>query len=56
MIAPWRFDTRSCYRDGTVAGSLQKVTDFYVSVGGIQNPVPAKEYFDPSLYLEVVSS
>jgi NitT/TauT family transport system substrate-binding protein len=44
------------YNDGTVTGWLQKVTDFYVSVGGIQNPVPAKEYFDPSLYVEVVGS
>jgi NitT/TauT family transport system substrate-binding protein len=42
------------YKDGTVTNWLQKVTDFYVSVGGIQNPVPAKKYFDPSLYLEVV--
>lgn len=44
------------YKDGTVASWLQKVTDFYVSVGGIQNPVPAKKYFDPSLYLEVVDT
>lgn len=42
------------YKDGTVTGWLQQVTDFYVSVGGIPNPVPAKEYFDPSIYLEVV--
>ncbi len=44
------------YKDGTVTGWLQQVTDFYVSVGGIKNPVPAKQYFDPSLYLEVVGS
>lgn len=44
------------FEDGTVTGWLQQVTDFYVSVGGIQNPVPASEYFDPSLYVETVSS
>jgi NitT/TauT family transport system substrate-binding protein len=42
------------FKDGTVTGWLQQVTDFYVSVGGIDNPVPASEYFDPSLYIEVV--
>jgi NitT/TauT family transport system substrate-binding protein len=42
------------FKEGTVTEWLQQVTDFYVSVGGIQNPVPASEYFDPSLYIEVV--
>lgn len=44
------------YKDGTVTGWLQQVTDFYVSVGGIDNPVPAKEYFVPDLYLDVVKA
>lgn len=41
------------FKDGTVTGWLQQVTDFYVSVGGIDNPVPASEYFVPDLYIEV---
>lgn len=44
------------YKDGTVTGWLQQVTDFYTEVGGIENPIPAKEYFDPSLYIETVGS
>jgi NitT/TauT family transport system substrate-binding protein len=44
------------FKDGTVTAWLQQVTDFYVSVGGIENPVPAKEYFVPDLYLEVVGT
>jgi NitT/TauT family transport system substrate-binding protein len=44
------------YEDGTVTGWLDQVTDFYVSVGGIENPVRATEYFDPSVYIETISS
>lgn len=44
------------FKDGTVTGWLQQVTDFYVSVGGIENPVPAKEYFVPDLYIEVAGA
>ena len=33
---------------------LQQVTDFFVALGNIQNPVPASKYFDPKLYLETV--
>lgn len=44
------------YKDGTVTGWLQQVTDFYTEVGGIKNPIPASEYFDPSLYIETVGS
>jgi NitT/TauT family transport system substrate-binding protein len=44
------------FQDGTVTKWLQQVTDFYVSVGGIENPVPAKEYFVPDLYLDVVKA
>jgi NitT/TauT family transport system substrate-binding protein len=39
------------YQDGTALGWLQQVTDFYARFGGIQNPVPAKTYFDTSLLL-----
>jgi NitT/TauT family transport system substrate-binding protein len=39
------------YQDGTAVGWLQQVTDFYARFGGIQNPVPAKTYFDTSLLL-----
>ena len=44
------------FQDGTVTGWLQQVTDFYVSVGGIDNPVPAEEYFVPDLYVEVAGA
>lgn len=44
------------YEDGTVTGWLDQVTDFYVSVGGIDNPVRAGEYFDPSIYVETIGS
>ena len=42
------------YRDGTVARWLQQVTDVYVKLGAMENPVKASQYFDPSLYLGVV--
>ncbi|WP_102957639.1 ABC transporter substrate-binding protein [Mangrovicella endophytica] len=41
------------YKDGTVTSWLDRVTDFYAEVGGMTNPVSAKDYFDPSLYLKV---
>jgi NitT/TauT family transport system substrate-binding protein len=44
------------YRDGTVTKWLDHVTDVYVKLGAMQNPVSAKEYFDPSLYLQVLSA
>jgi len=47
---------RKLYLDGTALGWLQQVTDFYARIGGIQNPVPAKQYFDTSLYLNNVST
>ncbi|MGH7330658.1 MAG: ABC transporter substrate-binding protein, partial [Polyangiaceae bacterium] len=42
------------YKDGTVTKWLQHVTDVYVALGAMQNPTPASQYFDPSLYLGVV--
>lgn len=44
------------YQDGTAVGWLQQVTDFYARFGGIQNPVPAKTYFDTSLLLNNVKT
>ena len=44
------------YQDGTALGWLQQVTDFYARFGGIQNPVPAKTYFDTSLLLNSVKA
>lgn len=44
------------YQDGTVTGWLQEVTDFFVDFANIPNAVPASEYFDPKLYLDVVKA
>jgi sulfonate transport system substrate-binding protein len=45
---------RKLYADGTVTNWLQQVTDFFVRFGGIQNPVPASQYFDTKLYLDTL--
>ena len=42
------------YQDGTVTGWLQQVTDFFVENAKIANPVNAKTYFDPGLFLAQV--
>ncbi|MBA3478299.1 MAG: ABC transporter substrate-binding protein [Lautropia sp.] len=47
---------RKMHEDGTTTRWLQQVTDFFVTAGGIQNPVPASQYFDPKLYLETVKA
>jgi NitT/TauT family transport system substrate-binding protein len=47
-------DWKKLYADGTVTKWLQQVTDFFVRFGGIQNPVPASQYFDAKLYLETI--
>jgi len=47
---------RKLYADGTATRWLQQVTDFFVSAGGIQNPVPASKYFVPKLYLETIKA
>jgi sulfonate transport system substrate-binding protein len=47
---------RKLYADGTVTRWLQQVTDFFVATGNIQNPVPASQYFDPSIYLDAVKA
>jgi NitT/TauT family transport system substrate-binding protein len=38
---------------GTITEWLQQVTDFYARATKIQNPVPAAQYFDPSIFLSV---
>jgi NitT/TauT family transport system substrate-binding protein len=45
---------RKLYADGTVTRWLQQVTDFFVATGNIQNPVPAAQYFDPSIYMDTI--
>jgi NitT/TauT family transport system substrate-binding protein len=47
---------RQRYQDGTVTKWLQQVTDFFVKTANIQNPVSAKQYFDPKPFLEVVKA
>ena len=47
-------DWKKLYADGTVTNWLQQVTDFFVRFGGIQNPVPASQYFDAKLYLDTL--
>ncbi len=44
------------YADGTVTKWLQQVTDFFVDFANIPNAVPASQYFDPKLYLNVVKA
>jgi NitT/TauT family transport system substrate-binding protein len=47
---------RKLFADGTVTKWLQQVTDFFVATGNIANPVPAAQYFDPSLFLEATKA
>lgn len=47
---------RKMYADGTVTKWLQRVTDFYVGFGGIQNATPASKYFDTKPYLDTVKA
>jgi NitT/TauT family transport system substrate-binding protein len=42
------------YRDGTLTRWLDQVTEVYVKIGAMENPVRAQQYFDPSLFLDVV--
>lgn len=51
-VAEWR----KLYGDGTVTKWLQQVTDFFVTTGNIPNPIPASQYFDPSIYLDATKS
>ena len=45
---------RRLYTSGTIAEWLQQVSDFYTRVGKIENPIPAAQYFDPSVFLSLV--
>ena len=45
---------RKLYGDGTVTKWLQQVTDFFVAAGNIPNPIPASQYFDPSIYMDAI--
>jgi NitT/TauT family transport system substrate-binding protein len=47
---------RKLYADKTVTKWLNQVTDFFAESGGIQSPVKAEQYFDPSIYLGVVKA
>ncbi len=41
------------YEDGTVTSWLDRVTNFYADIGGMSDPIPASQYFDPSLFVKV---
>jgi len=45
---------RKLYGDGTVTKWLQQVTDFFVATGNIPSPIPASQYFDPSIYMDAI--
>ena len=45
---------RKLYSDGTVTKWLQQVTDFFAATGNIPNPIPASQYFDPSIYMDAI--
>ncbi|MFO1049550.1 MAG: ABC transporter substrate-binding protein [Geminicoccaceae bacterium] len=53
----WRsaMDWREAYRNGEVAGILNRVTAFNVAVGAFADPLPAESYFDPTLFDEIVA-
>ena len=44
------------YADGTATKWMQQVTDFFVDFANIPNAVPASQYFDSKLYLNVVKA
>jgi NitT/TauT family transport system substrate-binding protein len=43
------------YSDGTVIKWLQQVSDFFMTDAGVTNPTPARDYFDPTLYLGTIA-
>lgn len=47
---------RKLYGDGTVTKWLQQVTDFFVTTGNIPNPIPASQYFDPSVFMDATKA
>ena len=44
------------FSDGSVTKWLQQVTDFFATTGNIPNPIPASQYFDPSIYMDATKS
>jgi NitT/TauT family transport system substrate-binding protein len=44
---------RQLYVNGNVTKWLQQVSDFFVRFAKIENPVPAAQYFDPSIFISV---
>ena len=50
--AEWRM----LYGDQSVTKWLQQVTDFFASTGNIPNPVPASQYFDPSIFMDATKA
>lgn len=47
---------RKLYQDGSVTKWLQQVTDFFATTGNIPNPIPASQYFDPSVFLDATKA
>ena len=47
---------RKLFAEGTVTKWLQQVTDFFVATGNISNPIPASQYFDPSIYMDATKT
>ena len=51
-IAEWR----KLYADQSVTNWLQQVTDFFAATGNIPNPIPASQYFDPSIFMDATKA
>ena len=47
---------RKLFADGTVTKWLQQVTDFFATVGNITKPIPASQYFDPSIFMDATKA
>jgi len=47
---------RKLYDDQSVTKWLQQVTDFFASTGNIPNPIPASQYFDPSIFMDATKA
>ncbi len=44
------------YTDGTAIKWLNRVTDFNVVIGSLENPIMADKYFDPSIFLQAANN
>ncbi|TDR89173.1 ABC transporter substrate-binding protein [Enterovirga rhinocerotis] len=47
-------DWKPLYQDGTVTNWLQQTTDFFMGHAGVTSFTPAKDYFDPQVFLGAV--